>query len=141
MLHRASAVDPTLTDLARRISEIELPQSEGRRGLVHGDLHDRQILCRAQTARIIDLDSIDAVNLREHAELRVRQGVWDARWAREVSSIVDGLEPGASTLPSAQALRGLVRARLLAVYTLRPAQKGLAQWCRSRLDTCDARFA
>lgn len=105
-------------------------------GLLHRDLHDKQVVLEGGEVALLDLDllavgspALDLANLAVHVELRVHQQLLDADAA---DAAIGGLWEGAQ--PS-QAVRRLIagyalatRLRLVAVYAFRPASTQAAVW-------------
>lgn len=121
-IEHVTAVD-RLIDL---VGALDAPEDDGDLALVHGDLHDKQI--RLGSMQVIDCDTvgrgspwIDRVNLLEHVDLRVRQGLWSEAWASPWRKAL-----AVPSTPTTTSLRTLVRARLTAVYALRPAWSAVA---------------
>jgi len=106
-------------------------------GLLHRDLHDKQLLITAEDVGVLDLDlavhgdpALDLANLLVHLELRAHQGLLTPRRARLCAdAVVAGYGPFADPIdgpiadPIAERLRGYgwaTRLRLLGVYAFRP---------------------
>jgi hypothetical protein len=130
MLERAAAIDPSLLDLASRVRSLPAPSGPDRTAFVHGDLHDKQLFFRGETASFIDLEGMstgdarfDAVNLAEHLRLRELQWTGSSGNADVRMLAACGLEPEDA---DTRVFRAAVRARLCAVYTLRPRWRELA---------------
>ncbi len=121
MLRKGAVVVPELDDLAARIEQLRAPE-DSHEGLVHGDLHDKQVFLTAAGAWLIDLEGVgrgdanfDLVNLAEHLRLR----------ALQQSGIDDGaadamLDRFAMPSPLRSRWQACVRARLCGVYAMRP---------------------
>ncbi|MEZ4422014.1 MAG: hypothetical protein R3E98_01280 [Gemmatimonadota bacterium] len=114
---------PALGSLLAAVERVEPLRLPGD-GLVHGDLHDKQIFLSGDRLRLIDAESLasgspllDVVNLAEHLRLRGLQGCEGAPGAAERLWRQAALDPAD---PAIRQLRGLVRARLAAVYARRP---------------------
>lgn len=115
-----------LPQLAPLLEKVERSDGEGmkRPGVIHGDLHDKQIFLGAAGVRFIDAGAlafgdprIDLVNLAEHIGLREAQGCQGAvelAGAFWTAASMDRFDP------AIQRLRALVRARLAGVYARRP---------------------
>ncbi len=127
MLSRGAAWHGELRGLADVVAAVALPVLD-RRGLLHTDLHDKQVFVHGEGISLIDLEGcaigdprIDQVNFVEHCALRAQQGAAAAgELARRLARawrIDDGLRMAA--------LRGLVRARLAGVYAQRPGHERL----------------
>ena len=129
MLAKAASVSVAGATLEAALQRVPAPD-HGPRGFVHGDLHDKQLFLYGTTASLIDLEGMavgdtrfDAINLVEHLRLRDLQchgrdlGGADSLLARL------GLSHDASDVVAYQAV---VRARLSAVYRLRPRWLALA---------------
>ena len=109
MLRKGAVVVPELDDLAARIEQLRAPE-DSHEGLVHGDLHDKQVFLTAAGAWLIDLEGVgrgdanfDLVNLAEHLRLRALQ-----------------LDRFAMPSPLRSRWQACVRARLCGVYAMRP---------------------
>jgi aminoglycoside phosphotransferase (APT) family kinase protein len=131
MLERGAKLLPPLRDLAARVRELELPAAAAR-GLLHRDLHDKQIFFTSGQVELIDLDSVaagdprlDVVNLAEHLRLRALQepGRCQGEAARQALFDALGLD---GREPSVLLLAALVRARLAGVYAQRPHRVALS---------------
>jgi len=107
-----------------------------RYGLLHRDLHDKQVLC-APGGRIglLDLDTaargepaLDLANLLAHLELRVHQGLLRREHARDARTVLlDGAAPDEATLARLPAYLRAAQLRLVAVYALRPRWRAAAE--------------
>lgn len=107
-----------------------------RYGLLHRDLHDKQVLC-APDGRIglLDLDTaargepaLDLANLLAHLELRVHQRLLRREHARVArTALLDGAAPGEATLARIPAYLRAAQLRLVAVYALRPRWHAAAE--------------
>lgn len=127
LLERGRDVVPEVDRLTDVIAALDPPDEEDPVSLVHGDLHDKQI--RLGSMRLIDFDTvacgsrwIDRVNLLEHVDLRVRQGLWSQSWATPWRHAL-----AVPSTPCTRSLRTLVRARLAGVYALRPAWRTVSE--------------
>lgn len=108
-----------------------------RTGLLHRDLHDKQVLIAdgAHRPGLLDLDTaawgepaLDVANLLAHLDLRVRQDLltpWRAGAARE--AFVGALAPDRQTRDRVEAYLVAARLRLSAVYALRPRWQAMAR--------------
>ena len=102
---------------------LSLPDLPGS-GLLHGDLHDKQVFLDGSALRFIDADGlscgspvIDIINLAEHFRLRGWQG------CSRGPALAAGLEEDAGLDfrdPATRMLRAVTRARLAGVYSKRP---------------------
>lgn len=115
------------------------PLRDGRAapaGLLHRDLHDKQLLHQpGSPIGLLDVDTLavgeralDIANLLVHIELRTRQqrlGAADARRAREV--LLDAYRPDERTRRRLDAYAAASRLRLAAVYAFRPRWRALAR--------------
>ncbi|MEZ4416592.1 MAG: hypothetical protein R3E10_12665 [Gemmatimonadota bacterium] len=120
---------PGLGPLLDALRHVSLPELDGV-GLIHGDLHDKQIFFQQGEMRLIDAESlavgaieVDLVNLAEHLRLRGLQGCEGAPACAERLWAEADLD---RSDPAIQALSALVRARLAAVYARRPWWWGLS---------------
>ena len=132
MIHRGMTFTPELGELHARVQRATLPRWD-EAGLLHADLHDKQIFVTADELHLIDLEGmsagdprLDRVNLLEHLRLRSLQ--WsrcpaDAQLAAPLGRRW-GLAPDD---PDSAVIRGLVRARLAGVYGLRPLHTAIAR--------------
>ena len=108
-----------------------------RTGLLHRDLHDKQVLIAdgAHRPGLLDLDTaawgepaLDVANLLAHLDLRVRQDLltpWRAGAARE--AFVGALAHDRQTRDRVEAYLVAARLRLSAVYALRPRWQAMAR--------------
>lgn len=129
MLEKAAGFDPTCAELVARVSAVSAP-APAPAGFVHGDLHDKQLFFTGTSASVIDLEGMavgdsrfDAINLVEHLRLRDLQQIGIESGLAEVLLAELGI-PAAQH--STLVYRAIVRARLCAVYTLRPRWRALA---------------
>ncbi|MDO5534197.1 MAG: phosphotransferase [Propionibacteriaceae bacterium] len=113
-------------------------------GVVHRDLHDKQVLWAAagDTLGLLDLDTaargepaLDLANLNAHVDLRVRQGVWSPATADAIAS---ALAPIAGAVGASAERLGTyersARLRLACVYAFRPgSQAWLESWLEDAL--------
>lgn len=135
MLDRAAAVGAAgrLAGLAEAVRRAALPRGSGS-GLVHGDLHDKQVFIARGRVTLIDVEGlgagdarIDAVNLAEHLRLRALEAPRRARGgAAARSALLGALGLDEEGDPAVRALVALVRARLAAVCAQRPRHRALA---------------
>jgi hypothetical protein len=125
MLAKAASMEGPWGEFANTLGRITSPQvNPALRGLVHGDLHDKQIFVSATGVSLIDLEGIsigdtrfDAVNLAEQLRLRDLQQYREDRGGADRLLAALGHERGAREIVAYQAV---IRARLAAVYALRP---------------------
>lgn len=123
MLRKAACVRPDLEALAERLLRLpSLPTAQV--GLVHGDLHDKQLFVSDDGVCLIDLEGtsvgdtrFDLANLAEHLRLRELQQDGRERGFADQLLARCGLP---ATEPAAWLFRIVVRARLCGVYALRP---------------------
>lgn len=117
---------------------------DGPVGVIHRDLHDKQLLWDGQRLTLLDLDlgsvgeiAQDLGNALAHAEVRRRQGVLSAEG---LTRMVDLLGEAVTTLdanPARVALhRRAARLRIGFVHAFRPADQG---WLLPWLEECTAR--
>lgn len=111
--------------------KIELAATQASAtSLIHGDLHDGQVLVAADGGLgVLDWDTVavgevalDAANIWAHADLRRLLGQWSAGTADEVwGTVVEAWRPTAELLDRAGAYRRLLLLRLACQYSFRPA--------------------
>ena len=120
---------PELEELIAPLEALAIPELPTG-GVIHGDLHDKQIFLSGESVRLIDAESlangsalIDATNLAEHLRLRGFQGCATApkSAARLLTRL--GLDADDEVV---RLSRALVRARLAGVYARRPWWWGVA---------------
>ncbi len=123
MLAKAASMEGPWAEFADALGRIAVPEP-GLRGLVHGELHDKQIFVSARGVSLIDLEGIsmgdprfDAVTLAEQLRLRDLQQYREDRGGADRLLAALGHERGARAIVAYQAV---IRARLAAVYALRP---------------------
>lgn len=131
MLERGARLLPSLRSLAAEVATMSLPALEPS-GVVHGDLHDKQVFLDGERVELIDLEGLawgcprfEAVNLAEHCRLRDLQRGRGGAGERTALRIEQELGLEAAD-PFVAAARTLVRARLAGVYALRPRWRDLA---------------
>lgn len=102
----------------------------GAPGVVHGDLHDGQVLIDQDGALgVLDWDTVavgedalDAGNVWAHTELRHLLGQWSPAHAAAVwTAVLDAWDPDPARLERAAAYRRLLLLRLACQYAFRPA--------------------
>ena len=136
---------PTQARALRRAAEAVAADLTGgepdRPGLVHRDLHDKQVLWDAPYGRLglLDLDTaavgepaLDLANLDVHLDLRQRQGVLSGADVRRVRALLAPVADAVGATPAR--LGGYARStrlRLACVYAFRP---GAASWLGGWLD-------
>ncbi len=107
----------------------------GTSGLLHRDLHDKQVLVEpGQPVGFLDLDTLavgeralDLANLVVHLELRVLQGRRTAaEGAAAAAALLGGAAPDALTRSRIRDYAVATRLRLAAVYAFRPAWRPVA---------------
>ncbi|HEB54684.1 MAG TPA: hypothetical protein ENI87_15660 [bacterium] len=123
MLQKACSVWPQLEELVAGIGALRAPRPAAA-GLVHGDLHDKQVFVAGSMVSLIDLEGIgrgdpriDVANFVEHLRLR------DLQARGEDSGLADTVArrcANGAADRDLRTLRLLVRARLCGVYALRP---------------------
>lgn len=128
MLQKALPVDPVFGELAERTAALTGP-AHLRSGLVHGDLHDKQLFLDNGAAHLIDLEGIDRgdptfdqVNLAEHLRLRALQQGGDDDGS--AAALLDRLGVDADLR---RPWTACIRARLCGVYALRPRWAALTR--------------
>jgi hypothetical protein len=135
MLGKATAVCAELEPLVPALAAFVPPPPPDRPGLVHGDLHDKQIFVHGDSVALIDLDGaahgdvrFDHANLAEHLRLReLQQGGGDSgRAERMLTALGTAIDA-----PGLREFRAVVRARLCAVYALRPRWRALVERLRT----------
>lgn len=114
-----------------------LPQEQLRPA--HRDLHDKQLLWSAQAGPgLLDVDTacladpaLDLGNLRAHALLRRRQGVWTAEQAETVTFCVDETAQRiGAPMPTVAVYEQSALLRLGFVYAVRPQYARVAEQLR-----------
>ena len=133
MLNRGIEIVPELAELVDQVQSLPTPR-EARRGVVHRDLHDKQVFISGNEIHLIDLDgvgagdpSIDVVNLAEHLRLRSLQYPHSRDWIRKLREDFLDLMDIDREEYRVQFLTALTGSRLAGVYALRPLQHGLAR--------------
>lgn len=123
-LQQGGEATPKLSALAAAVQHLPAPAPPPALGLVHGDLHDKQLFVAGDRAAAIDLEGMargdarfDVANLVEHVRLRDLQQHGDDRGRAEQLLARCG---HAADDRGVRAFRALVRARLCGVYALRP---------------------
>ena len=123
-LEQGAAQRPSLQHLRDSLALLPAPPTPVRPGLVHGDLHDKQVFVGRDTLAAIDLEGmawgdtrIDLANLAEHVRLRELQQHGTERGQAEQLLVRCGHDGDDDAM---QRFRLLVRARLCGVYALRP---------------------
>lgn len=123
-LQQGGEATPELSALAAAVQHLPAPAPPPALGLVHGDLHDKQLFVAGDRAAAIDLEGMargdarfDVANLVEHVRLRDLQQHGDDRGRAEQLLARCG---HAADDRGVRAFRALVRARLCGVYALRP---------------------
>ncbi|MBC9824110.1 hypothetical protein [Terrabacter sp. MAHUQ-38] len=110
----------------------------GALGLLHRDLHDKQVLVGPQLG-LLDLDTLaageralDLGNVLAHLDLRCAQGLLDPRSAAVAAeAFLAGAAPDPATTHRIAAYRAVTRLRLTGLYAFRPRWHGLARaWDR-----------
>ncbi|MDO5617442.1 phosphotransferase [Kocuria sp.] len=137
--HGMAPRDLAWRDLAQRgRAHGAAPMAAGiPRGVVHRDLHEKQLLVDAATSRIglLDFDTaavgdpaLDLANLGVHLDLHRDQGLLSPALHRvghqAVGTVAQELKISAEHL---RAYRAATRARLVCVYAFRPQWVGLAR--------------
>lgn len=123
-LQQGGETTPALLALAAAVQHLPAPAEPHAPGLVHGDLHDKQLFVAGDRTAAIDLEGMargdarfDVANLVEHVRLRDLQQHGDDRGRAEQLLARCG---HAADDRGVRAFRALVRARLCGVYALRP---------------------
>lgn len=123
-LQQGGETAPALAALAATVRQLPAPSQPTACGLVHGDLHDKQLFVAGDRTAAIDLEGMargdarfDVANLVEHVRLRDLQQHGDDRGRAEQLLARCG---HAADDRGVSAFRALVRARLCGVYALRP---------------------
>ncbi len=125
MLRVGSRVRPELARLIRVVTSLDLPSTpDDESGLIHADLHDKQVFETPDGFKLIDCEGsargpavLDRSNLIEHVRLRGFQG---ARFGHEIAARLRRVLGVQRNDPHARVLTALTRARLAGVYALRP---------------------
>jgi len=110
-----------------------LSEAPGRLGVLHRDLHDKQVVVGAHIG-LLDLDTLavgeralDLANALAHLELRVDQGLMTAAAAAVARrAFLEGADPDPETRERLPAHLGVARLRLAGVYAFRPRWRALA---------------
>lgn len=129
----------------RLVTALAALPGEPALGVLHRDLHDRQVLLRPDgRIGLIDVDTlavgeraVDLANVFVHLQLRAAQGLLTtdtarAAWRGLRTGLVDGADAGHQEV-TARALRRLpayvlaCRLRMAAIYSFRPQWHHLAQ--------------
>ncbi|WP_026874989.1 hypothetical protein [Jiangella gansuensis] len=106
----------------------------GPEGVLHRDLHDKQLVLSPDGLGLLDLDTLavgeralDVANLLVHLDLRVAQGLLTARRsALARAAFLDGAALDARTSRRVPAYAWAARVRLAGVYAFRPRWRRLA---------------
>lgn len=121
---------------AERIAGELLRGGDGPLVLAHRDLHDKQLLHGGEgPLGLLDLDTVslaepalDLGNLRAHAWLRGRQGVWPSAFADIARSRVDAVVERLGVAGDrVAAYEAAARFRLACLYLFRPRWRPLAE--------------
>lgn len=116
---------PALDDVAEHLSRATVSPP----GVVHGDLHDGQVLVADDGGvAVLDWDTLavgeaalDAGNVWAHAELRTILGQWPGGTATDMwDAVVESWAPSRAELDRAAAYRRLALLRLACQYAFRP---------------------
>lgn len=149
---RIDALETFAPDVHNRLGDAParvagaLREGAGRPGLVHRDLHDKQIVVqRDGTVGMLDLDTmatgepaLDVANMLVHFELRALQGRCAQQLAsRAAAAFLEGYEPGADMATRIDAYRNATRLRLACLYALRPPWRHLAPKLLERIKDSD----
>lgn len=121
-------------DVAASLARL-LDGAPARIGLLHRDLHDKQLVHQpGAPIGLLDVDTLavgeralDLANLLAHVELRLRQqrlGTAAAHTARD--AVLQAYRPDPATLRRVSAYATASRLRLAAVYAFRPRLRALA---------------
>lgn len=98
-------------------------------GLLHRDLHDKQVVLEGGEVALLDLDllavgspALDLANLAVHVELRAHQQLLDVDAAdAAIAGLWEGARPSQAVRRLAAGYALATRLRLVAVYAFRPA--------------------
>lgn len=104
-------------------------------GVLHRDLHDKQVLVDPERLWLLDTDTLavgeralDVANVLAHLELRVAQAVASPAAAETArAALLDGLAADPLTLDRVGAHLRVARLRLAGVYAFRPGWRRLAR--------------
>jgi aminoglycoside phosphotransferase len=116
---------------------ILLAGPPGPAGVLHRDLHDKQVVLARDGVGVLDLDTLavgeralDLGNVLAHLELRIAQGLLAEPAAQLAGAAFRaGAAPDADTLRRIPAYQQVARLRLAGVYAFRPGWNALArQW-------------
>lgn len=121
----------------RLIRDMPEPGAPGH-GLLHRDLHDKQLLWDGEALSVLDVDTaaygevaLDIGNLTTHVRLRALQGVLSPDCAKQVLDGLEALAPQERTKVYADS----AALRLACVYAFRPtAASWWKQWTLRVLD-------
>ena len=122
-------VHPRLAPGLEVVAEHLDRTTPGPLAVVHGDLHDGQVLVADDGALgVLDWDTLaagegalDAANVWAHADLRRLLGQWPAEHGPAVwQAVLDGWQPAPAELARADAYRRLLLLRLACQYAFRP---------------------
>lgn len=110
-------------------------------GLVHRDLHDKQILVEGDRVGLLDFDTLahgepalDLANLLVHIELRALQGHCDATAARSTrDALLAGYRPDDALVDRLKPYAAAAWLRLACVYAFRPVPHGLLEALLARV--------
>lgn len=124
----ARDLDALDREATRAASVVAQDGPVGRRGLLHRDLHDKQLLVDGDVVGMLDVDTLgvgdpalDLGNLLAHLDLRVWQGWTTSGTAAAVEDeVLAGYRPDRRTITATAGYRALTRARLQALYAFRP---------------------
>lgn len=117
----------------------------GPLGLLHRDLHDKQVLVGPELG-LLDLDTLaageralDLGNVLAHLDLRRAQGLLDERSAAVAGdAFLAGAAPDRATARRVAAYRAVTRLRLTGLYAFRPRWHRLAHaWDRDLWAPCE----
>jgi aminoglycoside phosphotransferase (APT) family kinase protein len=110
-----------------------LDGTPGPTGLLHRDLHDKQVLV-GPTIGLLDLDTlaqgeraVDLGNILAHLDLRTAQGLLSPEQAAlAAAAFLAGVQADAATLARVPAYRAVAGLRLTGLYAFRPRWHALA---------------
>lgn len=115
--------------------QVLLAGAPGPVGVLHRDLHDKQVVLARGGIGLLDLDTLavgeralDLGNVLAHLELRVAQGLLGERAAQLArEAFLVGAAPDADTMRRVHAHQQVARIRLAGVYAFRPRWNALAR--------------
>lgn len=122
-----------LEDLTHRLGEID--GDTAGRGVVHRDLHEKQLLVDGERVGLLDFDTaavgepaLDLANLSVHLDLHRSQGVLSDELHAFAQERIEDVARELDVAPRRlETYRDSTRLRLVCVYAFRPRWRGLAR--------------